>query len=199
MVYMARAAVAGGASGIRAAGVADITAIRDAVSVPIIGLVKRRVDGYPVYITPTFEDAAVVARAGADAIALDATARPRPGGEMIEGLLARIDRELGLPVVADVDSVESAVRAAHAGAACVATTLAGYTEGPVPSGPDIDLVAAINQSTDCPVFAEGRYQEPRHVEAALRAGAHAVVVGEAVTDPVALTQRLVEVAEGSHD
>ena len=41
MSAIARAAELGGAVGIRAEGLADIRAIKDAVSVPVIGLVKR--------------------------------------------------------------------------------------------------------------------------------------------------------------
>jgi N-acylglucosamine-6-phosphate 2-epimerase len=39
------------------------------------------------------------------------------------------------------------------------------------------------------VLAEGRYATPDDVQAAVDAGAFAVVVGTAITDPVALTRR----------
>ena len=42
----------------------------------------------------------------------------------------------------------------------------------------------------CPVIAEGRYSTPDDVAAAFDAGAFAVVVGTAITDPTALTRRL---------
>src|SRR5690242_20577326 len=70
MTLMARAAVLGGAAGIRANGPEDIAAIKAAVDVPVIGIWKTgRPDG--VYITPTFEAAAAVVAAGADVVALD--------------------------------------------------------------------------------------------------------------------------------
>src|SRR5690606_7553466 len=53
---MARAAVAGGAAGIRIEGVDNLRATRPLVDVPIIGLVKRDLDDSPVRITVTVED-----------------------------------------------------------------------------------------------------------------------------------------------
>ena len=73
----------------------------------------------------------------------------------------------------------------------MASTLSGYTgPGPRPDGPDLELVAALAAGVDCPVVAEGRYASPEQVRSAFAAGAFAVVVGTAITDPVALTQRL---------
>jgi N-acylglucosamine-6-phosphate 2-epimerase len=186
---IAAAAVAGGAGAIRAEGAADIAAVKAAVPVPVIGLRKRDVPGSDVRITPALEDAREVAAAGADVIALDSTQRPRPGGARIDELLGEV-AELGRPVLADVDSLAAGVAARRAGASAVATTLSGYTSGPVPTAPDLELVAALARELDCPVLAEGRYAEPEAVEAAFRVGAFAVVVGTAITDPTALTRRL---------
>ena len=47
---VAQSVVAGGASAVRVQGLADIIAVRQAVEVPIIGLIKAGHDG--VYITP---------------------------------------------------------------------------------------------------------------------------------------------------
>ena len=199
MVAIARAAEAGGAAGIRAEGGSDVGAIKAAVGVPVIGLKKRHTPGSEVYITPQLEDAREVAAAGADLIALDATARERPGGERAEELIATVAGELHRPVLADVDSLEAAVRARRAGAAAVATTLAGYTGAdPAPAEPDLELVALLAAELDCPVLAEGRYGSPDAVRAAFAAGARAVVVGTAITDPIALTRRFAA-ATGSSD
>ena len=190
MVAVARAAAAGGAAGIRAEGGPDVAAIRAAVSLPIIGLRKRRVPESEVYITPELADAHELAAAGADIVAVDATLRPRPGGVTASDFITAISRELPQPLLADVDSVEAAVAAREAGAAAVATTLAGYTgAAPPPAEPDLELVARLAAELDCPVLAEGRYGSPAAVAAALEAGAFAVVVGAAITDPLALTRR----------
>jgi N-acylglucosamine-6-phosphate 2-epimerase len=189
MVAFARAAAAGGACGIRAEGVEDIAAVKLAVELPLIGLRKRRVHDSEVYITPELEDARAVAGAGADIVAVDATLRPRPGALDSEGLLGELARELDAPVLADIDCVDAAVAARAAGAAAVATTLSGYTGDDVPEGPDLELVAQLAAELDCPVLAEGRYASADLVREAFEAGAWAVVVGGAITDPLSLTRR----------
>jgi N-acylglucosamine-6-phosphate 2-epimerase len=188
---IARAAELGGAVGIRAEGSADIRAIKKAVSVPVIGLIKRDVAGSAVRITPDVDDARAVAGAGADVVAVDATLRPRPGGMATHEFVAALAAELDAPLLGDVDSLEAAVAARAAGVDAVATTLSGYTgEEPAPERPDLELVALLAGELDCPVLAEGRYATPDDVRAALDAGAFAVVVGAAISDPTALTRRL---------
>ncbi|MBX3028993.1 MAG: N-acetylmannosamine-6-phosphate 2-epimerase [Chloroflexi bacterium] len=191
MTDMALAAVMGGAVGIRANGVGHVRAIREAVTVPVIGLRKRRLPGIAVYITPTIEDARAIADAGADLVAVDATLRPRPDGTSTAAMIAVLARE-GIAVLADVDGLEAGLAAADAGAVAIATTLSGYTQLTSPTGPDIELVRRLVAASSLPVIAEGRYRRPEDVRAAFEAGATAVVVGQAITDPVALTRRLVE-------
>jgi N-acylglucosamine-6-phosphate 2-epimerase len=188
MALMAREAAAGGAAGIRANGPADVAAIRAAVDLPIIGIHKLG-DPAGVFITPTVAAAVEVVRAGATLVALDGTRRPRPDGTPLAALIAVIHADLDVPVMADVDTYEAGVAAREAGADLVATTLAGYTGGPVPAEPDLELVARLASTLDCPVVAEGRYATPEQVRAALDAGAYAVVVGTAVTNPAAITRR----------
>jgi N-acylglucosamine-6-phosphate 2-epimerase len=192
LAAIARAAEAGGAAGIRAQ---EVAAIVEAVDLPVIGLRKRRVEGSEVYITPELEDARAVAAAGADVVAVDATLRPRAGGVSAARFLTELSEELDVPVLADVDSVEAGVAAREAGAAAVATTLAGYTGGPPPEcggpppeGPDLALVETLAAELDCPVVAEGRIATPDQARAAFEAGAFAIVVGTAITDPAALTR-----------
>jgi len=190
LAAIARAAAVGGARGIRAEGIANLAAIRDAVDLPLVGLWKRRTPGSDVYITPTLDDALAVAATGAELVAVDATLRPRPDGRSAAELIAALTAEVGPRVLADVDCVEAGVAARAAGATAVATTLAGYTHGPeAPTEPDVALVARLSAQLDCPVLAEGRYGTPADVAAAFAAGAHAVVVGRAITDPIALTRR----------
>jgi N-acylglucosamine-6-phosphate 2-epimerase len=189
MAAMARAAAAGGARAIRAEGAADVRAIKAAVGLPVIGLRKRELAGTPVYITPELRDAGEIATAGADAIALDATLRPRAGGLSAADFIARLRTDLAVPLLADVDGFEAGVVAREAGADAVATTLSGYTGGAVPEQPDLELVRRLAAALDCPVVAEGRYASPELVRAAFEAGAHAVVVGTAISDPLTLTRR----------
>jgi len=189
---MARAASLGGAAGIRAT---EVAAVKEAVKLPVIGLLKRQVEGSEVYITPSLEDARAVAAAGADVVAVDATLRQRPDGVDLATLVS----ELPVPVLADVDCVEAGVAAREAGAAAVATTLSGYTGSNASSHtPDINLVEILAAELDCPVFAEGRIATPDHARAAFEAGAFAVVVGTAITDPVALTRGFAAATRSPH-
>lgn len=191
MATMAAAAELGGAGGIRADGPNDVAAIKQRVRLPVIGINKAGRNEHPVYITPTFETARAVAEAGADIIATDGTLRSRPDNGTLRDLIARIHDELHLPIMADVDSVEAGIAARQAGADLVATTLSGYTSGAKPKLPDIALVAALVRETDCPIVAEGRYWVPEQVQLAFAAGAHAVVIGTAITNPIEITHRFV--------
>jgi N-acylglucosamine-6-phosphate 2-epimerase len=199
MVALARAAEAGGAAGIRAEGAADVAAIKGAVGLPVIGLRKRRVAGSEVYITPELEDARAIAAAGADILAVDATLRPRRDGVGPERFIELLSGELALPVLADVDTLEAGLAARAAGAAALATTLAGYTPAApgAAGGPDLALVSALADAPDCPVLAEGRIGTPDQARAAFEAGAFAVVVGTAITDAVALTRSFAAACERS--
>lgn len=191
MARMARAVASAGAAGIRANGPADVAAIRAAVDLPIIGIHKLG-DPSGVFITPTAAAAAQVIEAGADLVAVDGTLRPRPGGGTLAAQISAIHDEFGVAVMADVDTHAAGVAARDAGADIVATTLSGYTGGPVPAGPDLELVASLAAELDCPVIAEGRITTPELMRAAYDAGAHAVVVGGAITDPGLITRRFLE-------
>lgn len=191
MARFARAAELGGAVGIRAKE-PDIRAIKAMCRLPVIGIDKVYVEGFEVYITPRFEDACRIAAAGADVIALDATPRPRPGGERVEDLVRRIKRELGLPVMADIATLEEAVQAEQMGADLVATTLSGYTSyAPRGDEPDWTLLEAIVRQVKIPVIAEGGITTPAQARRALELGAWAVVVGSAITRPIDITKRFV--------
>ncbi|MFC0529370.1 N-acetylmannosamine-6-phosphate 2-epimerase [Phytohabitans kaempferiae] len=186
---VAAAAVLGGAAGIRANGPADIAAIRAAVEVPLIGLFKHGTAG--CVITPTAAHAEQVVDAGADIVAVDATDRPRPDGRTFADT-ARAVHGRGALVLADVSSLDEGLAAVDAGADAVATTLSGYTAGPVPPGPDLDLVTRLAARLTVPVLAEGRYRTAAQVAGAFRAGAFAVVAGNAVTSPLWITRHLLD-------
>jgi N-acylglucosamine-6-phosphate 2-epimerase len=193
MAAMARAASVGGAKGIRAEGPEDIAAIRNAVSLPIIGLWKQNLSDYQVYITPSLAAARAVCEAGADIVAIDATLRPHPDERSAADLIAAIHQELEVSVMADISTVEEGLAAAEAGADILSTTLSGYTPySPQSDEPDLELVHGLSQATDTPVMAEGRIATPEQAHRALKAGAYAVVVGTAITRPEAITARFVE-------
>ncbi|MCO6051541.1 putative N-acetylmannosamine-6-phosphate 2-epimerase [Mesorhizobium sp. RP14(2022)] len=177
VVAFAKAAVAAGAVALRIESVAYLRAVRPAVAVPIVGIVKRDLDDSPVRITPFLGDVDALAEAGADIIAFDATDRTRPAS--VEAL-AQAVRGHGKLSMADCSTIEDARRAHALGIDYLGSTLSGYTGGPEPTEPDLALVAAMRELTPN-VIAEGRIRVPEQARAAAAAGAHAVVVGSAIT------------------
>ncbi|AFZ25597.1 putative N-acetylmannosamine-6-phosphate epimerase [Cylindrospermum stagnale PCC 7417] len=179
---MAKASVNNGAVGVRIDTPNHIKAVREKVQVPIIGLWKQVIAGSDVYITPQFHHAVAVSVAGADIIAIDATTRNRPGDEKLADIIARIHQELGKPVMADVDTMESAKAAVDAGADIVGTTLFGYTSATKHlTPPGWELLTQIVENLDVFVICEGGISSPQMARQALDLGANAVVVGTAIT------------------
>lgn len=198
MARMAVAAQNGGAVGIRANSPADIAAIRVACPLPLIGLSKVEVAGFDVYITPTLADARAVAEAGADIIALDATARTRPEGGNAAGFIRQVHAATGLPVLADISTEDEALAAQEAGAAFISTTMSGYTpDSPQQIEPDLDLVRRLAGRLRVPLIAEGRIATPEQARAALDGGAWAVIVGGAITRPQQITERFARAVRGA--
>lgn len=177
VVGFALAALSAGAVGLRIESARYVAAVRAATDAPIIGLIKRDLDDSPVRITPYLDDVKALAEAGADIIAFDATDRERPAS--MEAL-AQAVRDAGKLSMADCSCVDDARHALAAGVDYVGTTMSGYTGGPEPVDPDIDLVAALRQLTPY-VIAEGRIRTIEQAQAAARAGATCVVVGSAIT------------------
>lgn len=191
MSYMAEAAEAGGAVAIRAEGLRDIAEIKKAVSIPVVGLIKLKSENTPVIITPLLENVYQLLEAGVDLIAVDATLRNRFDGALGNDFVAQA-KAVGAQVVADIDNLESAIAAEKSGAVAVFTTLAGYTNGPVPELPDLDLVKSCSSNCAVPVIAEGRFNSPELVSQAFDAGAWSVCVGSAITDPWLSTKRFIK-------
>ena len=183
MAAMAQAAELGGAVAIRADGVRDISAIKRRVSIPIIGINKTEPSSTVPYITPDFAHAKEIADLGVEIIALDATLRHRPDGTDLGELIRRVKEELGVIVMADIATYEEGIAAARMGADIISTTLSGYTDySPFTDDPDLELVKRLSASISAPIIAEGRYNSPALSREAIKAGAHAVVVGKAITN-----------------
>jgi N-acylglucosamine-6-phosphate 2-epimerase len=193
VALLARCAVANGAAGVRIEGGVRIAAVRAAVGVPIVGLVKRSYPGFAPYISPTAAELAEIAGAGAEIVAFDATARARPTGLDVAGLVAAVAARGGVPM-ADCATAGEVRAAAAAGAAIVATTLCGYTEetrGTVL--PALELVSAARPAGAF-VIAEGGVATPDDVRRAFAAGADAVVVETAISNIDALVRGFAQAA-----
>lgn len=179
---IAQAAINQGAAGVRLDTPAHVQAVRQRSSAPIIGLWKQQIPGYDVYITPQFHHAHAIAQAGAEIIAIDATLRNRPNNETVESMIRRIHQELGKLVMADIDTAEAAIAAEAAGADLVGTTLYGYTAQTQQfKPPGFKLLTQLAERLSVPVICEGGIASPQMAREALDLGAHAVVVGTAIT------------------
>ncbi|HTS69799.1 MAG TPA: putative N-acetylmannosamine-6-phosphate 2-epimerase [Terriglobia bacterium] len=195
MARFAQAAVEGGAAGIRANRPEDIRAIRQVVRVPVLGIWKAQQDDGEILITPSFEAAQQVVEAGACMVAMDCTLRGQKYGAFER--LRRVREELGVPVLADIATVEEAVQAAQAGADAVLSTLRGYTaETRHVQAFEPSFIAELARAVSVPVFAEGHIQTPAEARAALEAGAFAVIVGTAITRPELITESFVAALKG---
>jgi N-acylglucosamine-6-phosphate 2-epimerase len=181
----------GGAVGFRVDGADNVTAVRAVSGLPIIGINKQPHDGFDVFITPTLSSAIEVVAAGAEVVAIDGTARPRPGGERLADIIEAVHTETGAAVMADIATPDEAMAALDAGADVVATTLAGYTTYSVDkSGPAFDVLRQV-ANLGGRVVVEGRIWTVEDVARCFELGAFAVVIGSAVTVPEFITRRFV--------
>ena len=102
IAHLAAAAAAGGAAGIRANGVEDLTAIRKLVNLPVIAINKYAPSPTDPYITPDIEAARAIYGLG-EIIAVDATRRP--DFDRASKLIAQIHEESNALVMADIPRV----------------------------------------------------------------------------------------------
>lgn len=197
MYLMARAAKRAGCAAIRTNSVRDVIAIKQETQLPVIGLIKQVYEGYEPYITPTMKEIDALVDAGADIIATDCTLRARGDG-LSAGDFIRCIREKHPQIVlmADIATYEEGVNAWKAGADLVGTTMSGYTpQSPKLEGPDYELVRRLSETLTVPIIGEGRIHFPEQAAEVLKNGAHAVVVGGAITRPLEITTRFVQAVE----
>ena len=168
---IARSVTGAGAAGLRINSPEHVAAIRQDSDLPIIGIQKRYC-GERIHITPDFASAAALSAAGASIIALDCTDRVWDHGDPWRIVIERIHRELNLPVMADIATLDEARAAAAAGADMVGTTLNGYTEqtGNHDSF-NWPLLAGMVRQIRVPVIAEGHISSPEEARRAVSAGA----------------------------
>ena len=95
--------------------------------------------------------------------------------------------------MADISTYDEAVMAAKCGVDLVGTTLSGYTAASADSPvPNLELVRRLAADLSIPVIAEGNISTPDLAVDALNCGAHAVVVGGAITRPAQICTRFVD-------
>ena len=196
MARMAVAAEEGGASGIRANSVVDIAAIRKAVNLPIIGIIKRDYEGADVYITATMKEVDELMTVRPDIIAIDATTSTRPNGESLEDFFQKVKKKYPDQLwMADCSTIDEMLTADQIGFDYIGTTLVGYTKqskGDKIESNDFEIIRKALSKLSHPLIAEGNIDTPDKVHRVLELGAYSVVVGSAITRPQLITKKFVE-------
>ena len=174
-------------------GIEKLKAIKRAVSLPVIGLLKGKFADGTVKITGSYREVEQLIEAGSDIIAIDGTYRDREG---LSGpdFIAECKRRYGCLILADIATYNEAVTCEKAGADCISTTLNGYTPDTLQfrDGPNYDVLEQIVRDVKIPVFAEGRYNTPAEAKHAMELGAYAVISGTAITRPRVCTSWFVQ-------
>jgi N-acylglucosamine-6-phosphate 2-epimerase len=195
MAALARSVEAGGASAIRV-NVKWIPLFKSLVKIPILGI-KKVFQGVEMRITPTIKEVEEIVNAGADAVAIDATRRARFDDLNLEQFIRAIKSQFNITVIGDLSVVEEGKQAAQWGIDGVSTTISGYTPyspnygrlGDIPpKEPDYQLIDDLRKVINIPIICEGRVNTPEKALLALEHGAHAVVVGTAITNPQKITE-----------
>ena len=197
LLALSQSVINGGAGGLRLCGVKNIAAIKKSVNVPVIGLTKLEPTPFnwldSVYITATMQDLKELIKIDIDFIAIDGTKRLRSDNSTLKDQIDLI-RGAGKVALCDISTLEEGIHAAELGAHVISTTLSGYTKETrykVNEGPDFNLLEELAEVSSIPIIMEGRIWEPEDVREAFEAGAHAVVIGTAITRPHKITKSFV--------
>lgn len=196
MAMMAQAAIDGGAVGIRANSCEDIKAIKQAVDVPVIGIIKAVYDDSEVYITPTMQEVDNLVESNCEVIAMDCTMRTRPHGQQLSSFFAQVKKKYpNQLLMADCSTIEEAIIAVELGFDIISSTLVGYTE----QSKHLNLAAnnyqliremmEVTHKANRFFIAEGNINTPEIMNLVLSYGVDSVVVGSMITRPQLITRK----------
>ena len=141
-------------------------------------------------------DCVSVAQTGADIVALDGTARPRPDGSSLQDCFKAIHAH-GALVMADCGSLVDATASLEGGGGLPGDDIGWVPASRPDTRPGLRLRLRLSvAASDVPVLAEGRNRTPEDALRCLKQGAFAVVVGTAITHPTSITSRFARVLAG---
>lgn len=176
----------GGAAGIRAEGFYNLKAVNGSVDVPIIGLIKSQFDDGYVCISRDFSKITELYNLGLRIIAVDGTNRKFMGLSGPEFIQLCNKSFPDMEIIADIDSIDSAITAHKAGADAVATTLRGYTPqtNNLHTAFDFNFVNQLKkEDASLKIIAEGKVNTPDILMKLNDIGVYSIVIGKSITDP----------------
>lgn len=190
MKYFAQAAIEGGAVAIRSLSDEIVDIKKHNNNVVVIGLDKKEYNDSEVYITPTIKEVKELIETGCEVIALDATNRIRPNGETLEELVIYIRNNSNCEIMADIATLDDALRAEELGLEYISTTLRGYTnETKDILIPDLGFIKELtNKISKSKVIVEGGIWEGTQLEMISKLNPYAVVIGTSITRPKNITE-----------
>lgn len=175
----------GDACGYRINTPENIYKVKKITDKPIIGLWKINSDTEDVFITPTMKEVDEIVKAGADILAVDATDRMNSNGKKAYEIITEIrEKYPDHLILADVRNAEEAKHALELGAHMAAPTLYRFGDNPKSTdSPDFEELAKMVQICEGLglIIMEGKISTPEEAVQSLYLGAHAVVVGSAIT------------------
>ena len=125
--------------------------------------------------------------------------RKRGDGKTVNEFVAEVrEKYPDAILMADISTYDEGVNAWKLGMDIVGTTMSGYTKySPQIDGPDYELVRRLSETVDIPVIGEGKIHYPDQAVKVLEAGAHAIVVGGAITRPLEIANRFMNAVKAS--
>jgi N-acylglucosamine-6-phosphate 2-epimerase len=146
-------------------------------------------------ITPNVISAEVCINAGADVVAIEATGSLHTEESLRELVVGIRKIKNDICIMADIGTQSEADRAVHCGVDMVATTfLDTYMADAYVWEEHVSFIKIMLEKLHIPIICEGGVTEPWQVSEVITTGAHAVVVGKAITDPISLSKKFLHYA-----
>lgn len=196
---LAKAAIWGGAVGLRIEGEENIRNVRKITDLPIIGLTKIFRDDTDVFMTPSMDEVAKCVDAGCDIIAIDGTERMIDGHKALDIIPLIKEKYPNLLIFADVRDDVDAEIVANLGVDFIAPTFYRFSKNAKSTDlPDWEMLNRMIEKVGgrAKVVMEGKIWTPDDAIKALYYGAYCVVVGSAITRPQIITQRFYDHMKG---
>lgn len=195
MGKLAKAALEGGAQGIRANSIVDITEIKKEVDLPIIGIIKQDYADSNIFISPTINEIDALVEAEIEVIATDATFRLRPNGQTLDQFYSEVRAKYPTQkLMADCSTFEEMCYADKLGFDYISTTLFGYTENSNENAfVNYDKLIEETKLIKGKLVAEGQIATPQMAKEIANLNIFdAIVIGSAITRPQLITRGFYE-------